>query len=68
MARYTLHLLDHNDATIGVFECAGDDLDALDAARDLAKDNVVEVWSNRGRIARVKKGDAPSGPEDSVSG
>ena len=33
-----------------------DALDALDAAEEIATNCTVEVWSDFGRIARVKKG------------
>jgi hypothetical protein len=43
-------------------------IDALDAAEALSSDGTVEVWSERGRIARVKTDNKPSGPEDALPG
>ncbi len=43
-------------------------LDALEAAQVLASESTVEVWSDVGRIAHVKKGNLPSAPEDRLPG
>jgi hypothetical protein len=69
MGSYTLRLLDVTDQVAKVFEQEyRDALDALDAAKRLASEGTIEVWTQYGRIARIKKGNQPARPEDRVSG
>jgi hypothetical protein len=69
MRLYTIRLLDPAGTEMQTFKKEyRDALDALDAAQTLAINSTVEVWSDGGRIARVKKGNEQSGPRDSVSG
>ena len=59
MAFYKLFLLSDSDPVGKIqIECR-DDLDALDAARSLARDRVVEVYTGARLVARVKPGDEP---------
>jgi hypothetical protein len=69
MGHYTLRLLNPSENIMQTFERDyRSALDALDAAEVLSSGGTVEIWSDRGRIARVKKGNEPSGPQDAVSG
>jgi hypothetical protein len=69
MGHYTLRLLSPSEQLLKAFEHDyGDALDALEAAEALSREGVVEVWSDRGRIARVKKNNQPSSPGDSIPG
>jgi hypothetical protein len=69
MRLYTIRLLDPAGTEIQSFKREyRDALDALDAAQTLATNSTVEVWSDRGRIARVKKGNEQSSPRDAVPG
>ena len=66
---YRLLFLDLSGTVIKTLEREyRDPLDALEAAETLASESAVEVWSERGRIARIKKGNKPSGPEDRLPG
>ena len=66
---YRLLFLDLSGTVIKTFDREyTDPLDALEAAERYSAEGAVEVWSERGRIARVKKGNAPSGPEDRLPG
>ena len=59
MAIYTLLLLRDGGPVRKIkIECR-DDLDALDAARPLARDRVVEVRTETRLVARVNIDDAP---------
>lgn len=69
MGSYSLRLLDIRDNVTEVFQPEyGDLLDALDAAKELSTRGTIEVWGTFGRIARVKKDNRPSLPQDRVSG
>jgi hypothetical protein len=69
MGHYKIQLLDLSGAVTRTMEQEYQDaLDALDAAEVLSSDSAVEVWSERGLIARVKKDNKPSGPEDPIPG
>jgi hypothetical protein len=69
MGHYTLRLLSQSEQLLQAFEREyRNALDALDAAEALSSDGTVEVWSERGRIARVKRDNKPSGPEDALPG
>ena len=69
MGPYRILFLDISGSVTRTFEREySDALDALEAAEELASESAVEVWSSRGRIARVKKGNAPSGPQDPLPG
>ena len=69
MGHFTLRLLDIGGNIAQVYEQEyRDALDALDAAKRLSSEGTIEVWTQTARIARVKKGDQPSGPEDRISG
>ena len=45
-----------------------DDLAALDEAQSLCQDHDIEIWRGALRIARVKRGNAPSTEDDPQSG
>jgi hypothetical protein len=47
-------------------EC-GDDLDALDRAKQLANGHAIDVWLGTRFVARVKPGDAPLTVDDPKS-
>jgi hypothetical protein len=69
MTHFSLRLLDLSETVTEIFERKySNALDALDAAKVLSSGGTVEVWSSYGRIARVKKNNESSDPEDRVSG
>ena len=45
-----------------------DDLDALDAAKLLSRNFLIELWCDGRRVARVKPNDAPADVEDMLAG
>lgn len=45
-----------------------EDLDALDAAKVVAKNFSIEIWTNGRRVARVKPDDAPADVRDRLAG
>jgi hypothetical protein len=61
MSGYVLRIFDPVQKVARMIECnCPNDLEALDAAEELATDAAVEVWNDRGRIASIKKGREPS--------
>ncbi len=69
MRLYTIRLLDPAGTEMHAFKQEYHDaLDALEAAQALAINSTVAIWTERGRIARVKKGNEQSGPLDAVPG
>jgi hypothetical protein len=69
VGHYKIQLLDLSGAVTRIMEQEYQDaLDALDAAEVLSSDSAVEVWSERGRVARVTKDNKPSGPEEPIFG
>jgi hypothetical protein len=69
MSHYVLRMFDPTTKVAHMVEREfSDALDALDAAKKLATDCTVEVWSDFGRVARVKKGCEPSTPSDPLPG
>ena len=48
--------------------CFGDDLDALEAAEDLAEHCYVDVWAGERLVAQVKKGNEPLSVKDAHAG
>ena len=66
MAHYTLFLLQDGDPVRKIkIECR-DDLDALDAARDFARDRIVEVYTEARLVARLSVGDEPPSAHDDL--
>jgi hypothetical protein len=69
MTNYSLRFIDLNEVVTQIYQCEYKNaLDALDAAKGLSSAGTVEVWSANARIARIKKDNQPSGPDDRVSG
>lgn len=68
MALYKFFLIREGELVGEVKRQLTDDLDALDAARMLGRDYVVEVYEEVRLVARVKKGDASLTVSDSRSG
>jgi hypothetical protein len=69
MGHFTLRLVDLGGNIAQVYDQEyRDALDALDAAKRLSSQGTIEVWTQTARIARVNKGNRPSGPEDRISG
>jgi hypothetical protein len=67
MALYKLFLFRDGEVVGEVKRHCGDDLDALDAARALCRDHLVEVYSELRLVARVKQGDAALSVKDPYS-
>ena len=68
MATYKLFLM-RGGGPVGQQEReCHDDLEALEAARDLCGDHAVEVWQGERLIARVKHRDEPLNVRDAHSG
>ncbi len=65
MYRYRFHIRDVAGGTVdeAAREFSGD-LDALDHAKALAKQHIIEIWEGMRRVARVKPGDAGPLPTD----
>ena len=60
MTRYSLRLVNLDEAIVQFYECEyRNALDALEAAKHLSSDGMVEVWSDTARIARVKNNKQP---------
>ena len=56
MSRYVLRIFDPTQKVAQMIERDySDHLDALEAAEALAGQSAVEVWDDKGRIARVKR-------------
>jgi hypothetical protein len=54
MARYSLRLVDPTDTVCSVFVCeCPDDGSAIEIGNSLPSEGAVEVWSDRGMVARV---------------
>jgi hypothetical protein len=69
MTNYSLRFIDLSEAVTQIYQCEYKNaLDALDAAKVLSSAGIIEVWSENARIARVKKDNQPSGPEDRIPG
>lgn len=68
MALYKLFLFRDGELVGEIQRHCGDDLDALDAARALCRDHVIEVYSELRFVARVKQGDKPLTVKDARSG
>jgi len=60
MSRYVLRIFDPAQKVAHMIERDySDHLDALEAAEELAIQSAVEVWDDKGRIARVKRDSRP---------
>ena len=57
MALYKFFLFRDGEVVGQVERHCGDDLDALDAARGLSRDHVIEVYSELRFVARLKEHD-----------
>ena len=68
MALYDLFLFRDGEFVGAVQRQCAEDLDALNAARALCKDHLVEVYSEERFVARVKRGDEPLTVKDTRSG
>lgn len=71
MPLYILVFYPNDDAEFAVGRVNAefdDDLDALQAAEDVAEFFQVDVWAGEKLIAQVKKGNAPLGVTDAHSG
>ena len=58
MALYKFFLFRDGEVVSQLERDCGDDLDALDAARSLSRNHVVEVYSELRFVARLKEHDA----------
>ena len=68
MADYQMFFLTSENHIVNHFEHSYDnDLDALDKARDLAKNHAIEIWQKKRRVAFVKKGNTPLDATDRYS-
>lgn len=67
VALYKLFLLRDGDWSARSKRHCADDLDALEAARALCRDHVVEVYADARLVARVKQGDEPLTVKDARS-
>jgi hypothetical protein len=69
MSRYVLRIFDPTQKVAHMIERDySDHLDALEAAEELAKQSAVEVWDDKGRIAKVKKDCRSSESTDPLPG
>ena len=68
MTRYSLRLVNQDQATVQIYECEyRNALDAMEGAKLLTSDGIVEVWSDTAHIACVKKDKQPSGHHVGIS-
>lgn len=68
MALYKLFLFRDNELVGEIKRHCADDLDALDAARALCRDHMIEVYSELRFVARMKQHDEPLTVKDARSG
>ena len=67
MAVYRLFFIRDGEPVGQITRHCSDDLDALDAARQMSRDYTVEVYAETRLVARVKQGDAPLSLKDKHS-
>jgi hypothetical protein len=68
MALYKIFLMRDGEPVEEIERDFAEDLDALEAARALARDHVVEVYSDIRLVTRVKQGDEAPTVTDARSG
>lgn len=68
MSNYRFFLLNLEGRVVdGILQDCIDDLDALDKARGLSANRIVEVWHAGRHVAKIKMEDSPLNERDSSS-